>query len=162
MGCSRSGGTEHGVIIDGCDTGIISGHAYGIINIFELLDPNMENPRKTHRMLQIRNPWGKGEWSQKWSPESATEELVKYKDLIAAYVDSLEDEEKFDVEDENDGTFLINYQNFRMIYNKFFAVVDFDEDWSAVRYESAWDKDSAGGLPLEGTPEANIRFAKNP
>ena len=49
-----------------------------------------------------------------------------------------------------------------MIYNKFFAVVDFDEDWSAVRYESAWDKDSAGGLPLEGTPEANIRFAKNP
>lgn len=90
MGCSRSsGGTENSVVIDGEDTGIISGHAYGIMDVFELHDPSMQNPRKTHRLLRIRNPWGKGEWCQKWSPSSATEELEKYRELISGYISEL-------------------------------------------------------------------------
>jgi hypothetical protein len=57
---------------------------------------------------------------------------------------------------------LINYQNFRNIFDNFFAVVDFSDDWNAIRYESCWDKDCAGGLPLDGSETANIKFAKNP
>jgi len=59
MGCSRKGGTEKPVQILGEETGIISGHAYGIMDVFELPDEEMENPRrKCHRLLRIRNPHG--------------------------------------------------------------------------------------------------------
>ena len=70
MGCSVSGGTEHQVIIDGVKTGIMSGHAYGLNDVIELEDEDMENPRKTHRLLRVRNPWGRGEWNGKWSDDS--------------------------------------------------------------------------------------------
>jgi len=70
MGCSVTGGTEKSIRIDGCDTGIISGHAYSLNDIFELDDPEMEKERKTHRLLRIRNPWGRSEWKGKWSDQS--------------------------------------------------------------------------------------------
>lgn len=40
MGCSVTGGTEKGIRIDGVDTGILSGHAYSLNDVFELDDPN--------------------------------------------------------------------------------------------------------------------------
>ena len=59
---------------DGEDTGILSGHAYSIIDVIELphkkeyeaLFP-CKNKRQTHRLLRVRNPWGHGEWKLKWS-----------------------------------------------------------------------------------------------
>ncbi len=57
---------------------------------------------------------------------------------------------------------MINFQNFRNIFDNFFAVVDFNDDWNAIRFDSCWDKDCAGGLPLDGSEAANIKFAKNP
>ena len=38
MGCSVTGGTEHSVRIDGVDTGIMSGHAYSLNDVFEIKD----------------------------------------------------------------------------------------------------------------------------
>jgi len=70
MGCSVTGGTEKSIRIDGVDTGIMSGHAYSLNDNFELADEEMENPRKTHRLLRVRNPWGRGEWKGKWSDDS--------------------------------------------------------------------------------------------
>lgn len=34
MGCSVTGGTEKNVVIDGVNTGVMSGHAYGLNDIF--------------------------------------------------------------------------------------------------------------------------------
>lgn len=48
----------------------MSGHAYSLNDNFELYDEEMENPRKTHRLLRVRNPWGRGEWKGKWSDDS--------------------------------------------------------------------------------------------
>lgn len=62
----------------------MTGHAYGIIDAFELRDDNMANPRKTHRILRVRNPWGKMEWKGKWSDKS--EELDKYNNLLREYI----------------------------------------------------------------------------
>ena len=42
MGCSVSGGTDHAVVIDGVNTGIMSGHAYGLNDVIELKDDEME------------------------------------------------------------------------------------------------------------------------
>ena len=50
--------------------GIIAGHAYGLMDTFEIPDANMVNPRKTHRLLRVRNPWGQGEWIGKWGDTS--------------------------------------------------------------------------------------------
>ena len=36
MGCSVTGGTEKNVVIDGVNTGIMSGHAYGLNDVIEL------------------------------------------------------------------------------------------------------------------------------
>ena len=77
MGCSvAGGGIETQVRNDyGEPTGILAGHAYSINDVFELeKDPTDEKgkPRKRehHRLLRIRNPWGKCEWNGIWSDDS--------------------------------------------------------------------------------------------
>ena len=159
MGCSVTGGTEHGVRIDGVDTGIMSGHAYSLNDVFEIPDEEMEKARKTHRMQRVRNPWGRGEWKLKWSDDS--EEIDKHEDKIMQYFSTLEEEER-PILGANDGTFLINYASFRDIYNRLFIVNDFPGSWSAIRFHSEWTRESSGGLPIEKTEAANKRFAKNP
>ena len=62
----------------------------------------------------------------------------------------------------DDGLFFINFKSFRSVFNKIFVARDFPDEWGAVRFESYWDKECSGGLPIEGTPAANIRYAKNP
>lgn len=91
MGCSVTGDVEREVIVEGFRTGIMTGHAYGILDVFELPDKNMVNPRKTHRLLRVRNPWGKMEWKGKWSDKS--EELKDSIKLFEKYMKDLEKEE---------------------------------------------------------------------
>lgn len=132
MGCSRSGGTEHDFMIDGENTGILTGHAYGFNSVFELKDEEMTNERKTHRLCVIRNPWGNKEWCLKWG--AGSEELEKHADAIQSqYIDELENEEKFDM-NADDGLFFMNYKSFRQVFNKLFVAVDFPDDWQAIRF----------------------------
>ena len=158
MGCSvAGGGTESKVIIDGVNCGILSGHAYAINDVFEV--PGKVGKRSVHRILRIRNPWGRGEWNGKWSDESL--ELEKYKEKLNEYINNLEEDERFILGDE-DGTFLINYKEWRNVYNKLFIAIDFEPDWNSVRFESAWTPSSSGGVPLAGTEEQKLSFIKNP
>lgn len=69
MGCSAEGGTEATITMNGEDTGIMSGHAYSVIDVFELKDQKCKNYHKSHRLLRLRNPWGHGEWRLKWSED---------------------------------------------------------------------------------------------
>jgi hypothetical protein len=64
-------------MIDGMPSGIMTGHAYGIIDVFELVNEEMG---RTHKMLRIRNPWGKGEWKGKWADGS--NELDNYRQIL--------------------------------------------------------------------------------
>ena len=106
IGCSvAGGGVESKVIIDGVNVGILQGHAYAINDVIEL--PGKTNGKRNfHRLLRIRNPWGKGEWNGKWSDES--DEIISNRAKVQAYIDELEEEERFAI-GEDDGTFLINY-----------------------------------------------------
>lgn len=45
----------------------MSGHAYSLIDVFELPDKTCKNYHKSHRLLLLRNPWGRKEWLLKWS-----------------------------------------------------------------------------------------------
>ena len=91
MGCSVEGGTGREVFVEGIPSGIFSGHAYGIIDVFELSNPKKEGLRKTHRLLRIRNPWGMREWNGKWSDRS--DEMEINSDLVERYISTLRPDE---------------------------------------------------------------------
>jgi hypothetical protein len=77
-------------------------------------------------------------------------------------VNAIEDaDEKFEPGKE-DGTFLINYRNWRTIYNSMFVCIDFPDTWNSVRYYSSWDEDCSGGTPLKFNDQTRKQWAKNP
>lgn len=83
MGCSASG--EGMIMVDDENSGLYSGHAYGIMHYFKILDNQMRNERKSHRILMLRNPWGFGEWKLKWSDDS--DEVDRFLPIINKYFD---------------------------------------------------------------------------
>jgi hypothetical protein len=62
----------------------------------------------------------------------------------------------------DDGTFLMNYNDWRDNFSTLFLNVDFPEDWTGVRFKSKWTKSNAAGLPCKYEPEHLERYAKNP
>lgn len=56
---------SHGQGEDRNDEGVISGHAYSLISINEFTHEGKEV-----KLLQLRNPWGSGEWTGAWSDKS--------------------------------------------------------------------------------------------
>ena len=95
--------------------------------------------------MRIRNPWGKTEWVGDWSDTS--DEIETYREEIIEYIDSLEDDEKFEIGKE-DGTFIINYSDWSTIYNKLYVTIDFPASWSGVRFKDEWTEKTSGGLPM--------------
>lgn len=159
MGCSIEGdGVEGDVVIDGERTGLLSRHAYAIIDILTIDDPAARKQR--HRLIRIRNPWGQREWQGRWCDGS--EELEKFSKRIEEITSKLGDEEKFGKFDPNDGTFFMNFKSWRNIFHNLYACVDFSEKWSGVRFAGEWNKENSGGVPLTGTPAECVKWAKNP
>ena len=54
---------------------------------------------KGHRLLRLRNPWGKGEWNGAWS-DGSSEWTPEMRSMLA-------------FTDANDGTFWINLEDFK-------------------------------------------------
>ena len=131
MGCSAVGDTELYMQMNGLDTGIMSGHAYGIIDVFELKDDQCKNYHKSHRLLKVRNPWGHGEWKLKWSehPDFIDLKLNKHIDDIRRYerdeTDRCKKEQREPPEEYkigvDDGTFLMSFKAWRKIFTNLFT-----------------------------------------
>ena len=129
LGCSAEGGTELYIKINDEDTGIMSGHAYGILDVFELPDKNSKNYHKSHRLIKIRNPWGYGEWKLKWSEDpNYIEKLDKFlpkidsyydKEIAKALTEQREPPEKYK-SGVDDGTFLMCFKSWRTVYSNLF------------------------------------------
>jgi len=79
------------------DDGIVEGHAYTVKQVFSF---------KRHKLLNIRNPWGKFEWTGKWS-DGDTETWSKYSKIAKKL--------KFVAAD--DGSFWMQYSDFLQIFN---------------------------------------------
>ena len=69
IGSSSSGGDQ---VTNDC--GIARMHAYSILESFVILDANSQE----HKMLMIRNPWGKTYYTGEWNYRDArwTDEIV--------------------------------------------------------------------------------------
>ena len=159
MGCSIDGdGVEGDVVIDGERTGLLSRHAYAIIDVIQIPDP--EAPKKRHRLLRIRNPWGQREWMGKW--KDGSEEMIKHFNAINVELSKLGNDEKYNDMDSNDGTFLMCFKDWRSIYHNLYACVDFDDSWFGVRFPGEWTMQNSGGVPVTGTKQEMTRWAKNP
>ena len=164
MGCSvESNGTnkEKEVSMNGHKIGIVAGHAYSILDAFEIPKARSKKSRRTSRLLRIRNPWGNYEWNGKWCDDS--EEVVKNKERIDAVLKKKYEDtsEKIDFS-KNDGTFLMRYSDFRKIFNNIFFCQNFPPNFIGVRFYDEWTKENSGGLPLHNTKQELIDFFRNP
>ena len=118
MGCSvesKGNSVEMEVVLHNRHTGVLAGHAYSILDVFEIPKPRGKK-RKTSRLLRIRNPWGRKEWNGKWSDDSVetkqNKERIEQK-LNEKYKGT---NEKINLSQE-DGTFLMCFSDFRQIFN---------------------------------------------
>ena len=119
IGCSvKSNGNnmEQEVFFNNRHTGILAGHAYSILDVFEISKPR---GRKRKKSRLIRK-----EWNGKWSDDSA--ETKKNKELIENELNKKYKvtHEKINFSQE-DGTFHICFNNFRKLSNKLFICKNF-------------------------------------
>lgn len=117
--------------------GILLNHAYSILDL---------SSYEGHRLLRIRNPWGKYEWIGAWSDNSSewTPELQKY----------------FNFEFADDGTFFMCIEDFVLHYNRIHVLRmmtdDIGKKWEKNSFDLEWDEKSSGGCLLYPT------WSKNP
>ena len=161
MGCSvesKGNSAEMEVVLHNRHTGVLAGHAYSILDVFEIPKPRGKK-RKTSRLLRIRNPWGRKEWNGKWSDDSVetkqNKERIEQK-LNEKYKGT---NEKINLSQE-DGTFLMCFSDFRQIFNKLFICKNFPPSFIGIRIFGSWTKNESGGLPVNAAQERT--FYDNP
>lgn len=87
--------------------GLVTGHAYSILNVRKVNDGFMGIGGKDYKMIQIRNPWGRGEWKGDWSDKS---ELWSKHPAV---------KKALEYEDKDDGAFWMSW-------------ADFIENWTSI------------------------------
>lgn len=77
------------------------------------------------------------------------------------YINSLPPDEWFEL-GADDGTFFIPYDEWKDIFSTLFINLDFPDEWTGLRFKSAWTKSNSGGLPAAYEKSQLEEFAKNP
>ena len=90
--------------------GISEGHAYSIMDAKEI---------KGQRLLKLRNPWGKKEWTGRWS-DGSSEWTPEWMQLL---------DHKFG----NDGIFWISYEDLLKKYQHFDRTRIFGPEWNVTQ-----------------------------
>ena len=170
MGCSVSGAVEGQVIHQGLPTGVMSGHAYAIL---DLLMIGKETGKGRSRLLRLRNPWGQTEWIGKWADKS--EQITTSKEKIMEHYKSIVQEsvfkkiklhnlEEYQGKDEDDGIFFMCYNDWREIFTNLYLCGDFLtlKEMEGDIFSFYWTEVNDGGTPIHGTEEEKKSWAKNP
>lgn len=118
--------------------GILVNHGYVILD----MKYNGSVP-----IFQVRNPWGRLEWTGKWSDEWTgwTKELKK----------------KFSWCDEDDGRFWMGYDDMANYFNEMFMCDVLPESWTRLRIDGCWAGDSAVGC-MQIDNRLNRKWGNNP
>ena len=154
-------GTED-LMGDGTDqqekkTGIVGSHAYALTKVFTLVwegdhweilkHGQSNNGKRTERLLQLRNPWGKGESKMAWSDDS-----YKWKDVPA----HVKKEMGHVIED--DGCFFIGFSDFEKYYSDF-QVCYYHDTYRLNSFKWETRKDEAKDCTFEIKEQAEIYFS---
>ena len=88
------------------------------------------------KLIQLRNPWGKGEWTGDWSDDSdlwttRMQNLVQYHDS------------------EDDGIFWMDFNDFYEEFETVYVCRRYTEEnnWTSILIEDKWVGPYAEGLP---------------
>ncbi|XP_029924953.1 calpain-1 catalytic subunit-like [Myripristis murdjan] len=146
MGCATYG-QEKGK--PGEEAGLVSGHAYAVTGVKQVLSEGMEV-----NLVRIWNPWGRKEWNGDWSDKSELWETVSS-----------------DVRDQclkvrNDGEFWMTLEDYCVYYEDMDICCDspnfLDDDaacqWKCSMKEGCWE----AGESDVGSDCASEEFWKNP
>ena len=109
------------------DSGIFQGHAYTFLNA-TILNVGGEQVK----LVQLRNPWGKGEYKGKWSDNDSSWNAVSESEKKRVYRGSAED----------DGIFFMDYDAFVYEFRNL-TVAEINDNASYV-YESFYDPEIKG------------------
>lgn len=93
--------------------GLHKGHAYSILAVVKV---------STHRMIQIRNPWGTGEWTGDWGDKST--KWVEHQEVKTALKH----------ENTDDGAFWMSWEDFVKNWERV-GVVDRTVDIRTLRFQ---------------------------
>ncbi|KAI9718699.1 MAG: hypothetical protein M1812_003873 [Candelaria pacifica] len=94
----------------GSRKGVVEGHAYSIMEAREV---------KGEKLLRLRNPWGKSEWTGAWS-DGSEQWTAEWMELLG---------HKFG----NDGVFWISYQDLLRKYQSFDRTRLFGPEWTVTQ-----------------------------
>jgi hypothetical protein len=137
MGCAMTG---EGATESDTGSGILLNHAYGVMRAVDF---------EGNRLLRVRNPWGKGEWTGAWSDGAAEWTPAREAALEQTQAD--------------DGTFFIEFSDFIEQYNKFYICRLYDDEtgekWLWNQCQGAWQGDMTGGSVRCPTWTNNPQFS---
>ena len=108
--------------------GLMYDHAYGILDVQEVVTKKPWGGEERVCLIRLRNPWGKGEWNGRWGDggKEWTEELI----------------ERFEVSFGNDGTFFMCLEdfvnNFDVIHVLRLLTDDIGERWDKFVFKGEW------------------------
>jgi len=126
VGCSINGDGHSG------KHNILVNHAYGVLRIQEF-----QFKGKTHRLVQIRNPWGSGvEWDGDWGDQDPT-----WKELDKSIKKLL------DYSEADDGTWWMNISDFKNAFEEIQVCRLLNQlpHWTHHVVNSKWEGLTAGG-----------------
>lgn len=92
MVCSSNPGSDS----NKSQSGVVQGHAYTVLEAI-----NLTFDGKQHRLIKLRNPWGKGEFKGQWSDD----------DPNWLKIDA-EQKQRLGFQKAEDGVFFIPYDTF--------------------------------------------------
>ncbi|CDW72149.1 dek1-calpain-like protein [Stylonychia lemnae] len=139
-------GSPQGSDADISRLGIVQGHAYSILDVFEV---------EGIKLLQLRNPWGdRTEWKGAWG-DSSKEWTERRKRII--YDRMMQRGVQQSDVGENDGIFWMSLSDFFTNFDQLFLCRFFDDSWTEITYRSEWSTrlGTAGGCTNNPTVGQN-------
>lgn len=132
-----------GVKDPGVEKGLIQGHAFSILNVCQVGKSGMGSVGEFFRMVQVRNPWGTGEWTGPWSDKSDL--WTKYPQVKKA----------LQQEDKDDGCYWMQWEDF-IQYWGYVGCVDMDVDIFSVTQPLYNDRELTG--PLQAFAKGSFEY----
>ena len=102
--------------------GILANHAYSILDM---------RSHSSQKLFRLRNPWGRVEWSGKFS------------DKWSGWTDELK--KKLDWVDADDGMFWMCYDDLQQYFTHIYLCDVIPASWQSTRVAGYWRGESAGG-----------------
>lgn len=152
LGCSNA--VDAASAGSSASVGLLSGHAYSILDMKEVhADATADFNDYDGKLIQLRNPWGQGEWNGEWSDESV---LWSNYPAIKASVGKKDGK-------NDDGTFWMEWEAFKKHFTQIFLAVDYPDEGARVRIRGTWipgeAKSGADGCPTQPNWQHNPQYA---